>query len=207
MSLDLAASSARSLPAPPFTGETGHEIFAKAIAADTSEAIERLNQSHAPIDLLTLAKWCLAPIPGDRPTDGSEIVEVLHAYFRSDQNRAEQDMFRFFELSLDFFCIASSEGYFLRFNDTFSRLLGYSEDELKSRPFVEFVHPDDRERTDGECARLSQGAPTVRFVNRYRDIHGSYHWIEWNALAVMEERLIYAVARVVREEARRDYPE
>jgi serine/threonine-protein kinase len=180
---------------PPYTGADGWEIFHKAAAAELGCAIARLNDSPAALDLITLAKWCLSPEQDDRPAEAAEVAEVMSAYMQTDQRRAELDLVRFFDLSLDLFCIASTNGYFLRVNKNFPTVLGYSVEELTSRPFVEFVHPEDRERTNAECSRLSMGSPCVRFLNRYRHVDGHYLMFEWNAQSVPEERAIYAVAR------------
>ena len=117
----------------------------------------------------------------------------------TDLNRAERDMVKFFELSLDPFCIASLDGYFLRVNANFSTILGYTDEELLSRPFLEFVHPDDEAATLAEMAKLAAGQPVVQFRNRYRDSRGEYHWLEWAARSTPEERVVFAVARDVTE--------
>lgn len=183
--------------APPYTGASGREIYNKASAADTDDAFRRLDASAAPQDLLTLTKACLARDRDARPVDALQVLQVISSYLHSDQRRAQQDLIRFFDLSLDLFCIASINGFFLRVNCNFMRILGYSVAELTSRPFVEFVHPDDREPTIAECSHLENGVPTVRFLNRYRHSDGHYLWLEWNAQAVPEERTIHAVARDV----------
>ena len=184
---------------PPYTGSNAIEIYKKATAADTTEVIDRLNSCAAPLDLISLAKWCLSSDPTDRPDDATEVVEVIEAHMNSDQRRAEQDLIRFFELSLDLFCIASTEGFFLRVNQNFSRVLGFSVEELTARPFLDFVHPEDRDRTAAVCSCLALGEPCVQFLNRYRHADGHYLWFEWNAQVEVGERAIYAVARDVTE--------
>lgn len=101
----------------------------------------------------------------------------------------------FFELSLDMLCIAGIDGFFKRINPAFERILGYGHDELVSRPFVEFVHPEDVESTLAEIRRLDTGLPSVMFENRYLDRSGEVRWIQWNATAPNADGLIYAVAR------------
>jgi PAS domain S-box-containing protein len=101
----------------------------------------------------------------------------------------------FFELSLDMLCIAGTDGFFKRINPAFERVLGYGHDELVSRPFVEFVHPDDVGSTIREIESLDAGRPTVMFENRYLDKSGEERWIQWNASAPNADGLIYAVAR------------
>jgi PAS domain S-box-containing protein len=78
-------------------------------------------------------------------------------------------------------------------------VLGYTDEELVSRPFLEFVHPEDREGTLAEMAKLSRGLPVTRFCNRYRDVQGHYRWFEWTAKSIPEEGVIFAVARDVTE--------
>jgi two-component system, NtrC family, sensor kinase len=109
---------------------------------------------------------------------------------------------RFFALSLDLLCIASLDGFFVRINPAFLSTLGHTESELLGRPWLEFVHPDDRAATAREGQRLAAGAPTVSFVNRYRCGDGSYRWLEWTSIPVPEEGLLYAVARDVTERLR-----
>lgn len=105
---------------------------------------------------------------------------------------------RFFEMSLDMLCTASLDtGHFVRLNPTWSRTLGYTEDELHAQPFVEFVHPDDRAATIEAASELATGNSVVSFMNRYRTKSGEYRWIEWMSTVNLEQRLIYAVARDV----------
>ena len=109
---------------------------------------------------------------------------------------------RFFDLSVDLFCVAGLDGFFRRVNDNFYRVLGYAESELLAKRFVDFVHPDDREATLREVSRLSRGETTLRFHNRYLRVDGVAVWLEWNARAVPDEGVIYAVARDVTERVR-----
>ncbi|MFO0902081.1 MAG: response regulator [Pirellulales bacterium] len=106
-----------------------------------------------------------------------------------------------FQLSLDLLCIAGTDGYFKRLNPAWERTLGYSAEELCAQPFVEFVHPDDRERTTAEARKLSEGGHTVHFVNRYRCKDGSYRWLSWTCPAAAPgESTLYAVARDITQE-------
>jgi PAS domain S-box-containing protein len=189
--------------APPYTGANGREICTKAAAADLGDGFARLNACPVSLDLVMLAKWCLAADPASRPANAGDVVEVMTAYLQANQRRAEQDLVRFFDLSLDMFCIAGMDGYFHRINENFPKLLGYASHELTTRPFLEFVHPDDRPMTETEIARLAEGELCIQFVNRYRHADGHYLWLEWNAQMVLEERAIYAVARDVTERVAR----
>lgn len=102
---------------------------------------------------------------------------------------------RLFQLSLDMLCVAGFDGYFKLINPAFSHTLGWSSDELLAFPYLEFVHPDDRDATAREARKLSGGGVVVVFENRYRCKDGSYRWFQWNSYPYSEEELIYAVAR------------
>ncbi|MGF1582296.1 MAG: PAS domain S-box protein [Gemmataceae bacterium] len=116
-----------------------------------------------------------------------------------ENKRAQQELANFFRLSPDLLCIASFDGHFRRINQSFERVLGYTQQELLAKPFVDFVHPDDKESTYAEVEKLRQGKPTIRFWNRYRDTDGRHHWFEWNAMAMVSDGLIFAVARDITE--------
>jgi PAS domain S-box-containing protein len=116
--------------------------------------------------------------------------------------RAESEAARFFNVSLDLLCIRDTDGIFKRVNPAFERTLGYSADELVSRPFMDFVHPDDRERTRGALSDLARGDAVVHFENRYLHRDGSVRWLQWSSLLVRDESLVYAAARDVTESRR-----
>lgn len=103
----------------------------------------------------------------------------------------------FFQNSLDLLCIADFEGRFRRLNPAWEETLGLSREELQTRPFLDFVHPEDRESTTVEFAKLLDGGLTVAFENRYRCADGSYRWMLWKAAADMDRELVYAAARDV----------
>lgn len=114
----------------------------------------------------------------------------------SPEMREDQQQYqRFFNLSLDMLCVAGNDGYLKRVNPAFSRTLGYTTSELLARPFIDFVHPEDRSRTGEEMARLDTGESSLHFENRYRCKDSSWKWLAWNALPFDDEGQVYAVAR------------
>ncbi|MEJ2481884.1 MAG: PAS domain S-box protein [Gemmatimonadota bacterium] len=102
---------------------------------------------------------------------------------------------KFFEVSPDLLCIAGTDGYFKRTNPAFTKVLGWTKEELLSRPFLDLVHPDDVVATDEQIQRLSEGLPTISFVNRFRRPDGSWIHLKWNAYPEPASGLMYAVAR------------
>ena len=115
------------------------------------------------------------------------------------RQRAQVQLDRFFTLSLDMLCIAGMDGYFKRLSPAFNQTLGYTTDELLARPFLDFVHPDDRAVTLAEVEKLSRGVATISFENRYQRRDGSWRWLSWKTQPVAEEGLLYATARDVTE--------
>ncbi len=107
------------------------------------------------------------------------------------------DLDRFFTYAVDMLCVAGTDGYFKRVNPAFERTLGYSAAELLAAPFVEFVHPADREGTVAEVGKLSGGQATLSFENRYRHKDGTYRDLQWTSYPEPGTGLLYAVARDV----------
>lgn len=104
--------------------------------------------------------------------NGIATSAVLIATDTTDRKRAEQELERFFSLSLDLLCIADFDGYFKRLNPAFEQTLGWSDQELRSQPFLQFAHPDDRDATSAAVQQLASGAQVISFENRDRTANG-----------------------------------
>jgi PAS domain S-box-containing protein len=108
---------------------------------------------------------------------------------------------RFFELAVDVFVVTGPDGRFEMVNPALSRLLGVEREVILAKPWSEFVHPDDRERSAEENAReFAQGHRTVTFENRYVDAAGGIHWMDWNAELDPATGVVYGIARDVTEQ-------
>ncbi|WUP71400.1 PAS domain S-box protein [Streptomyces sp. NBC_00258] len=118
------------------------------------------------------------------------------------RDKAEQELESIFNLSLDLLCISGVDGYFKRVNPAFERTLGYPGSTLLSRPYLDFVHEEDRDRVQAILDRLATGAEVVEFENRYVRGDGTECWLQWSCRSVIEEGLIYAAARDVTESRR-----
>jgi PAS domain S-box-containing protein len=100
----------------------------------------------------------------------------------------------FFDLSLDLLCIADTDGYFLRLNPAWEKILGHTREELMAKGFLDFVHPDDLARRTQEVpSYLASQREVIHFENRYLCKEGPYRWLEWTSAPAGDK--IYAVAR------------
>lgn len=134
-------------------------------------------------------------------------IQAINAQLRAEldaRKRAEGERDRFFALSLDLLCIANADGYFTCVSPSFSRTLGWSDEELLGRPFLDFVHPDDRAATLREVERLLvAGEPVLQFENRYRHKDGSWRTLSWKSVP-QPDGTVYGTARDVTERRRQE---
>ncbi|HGG57990.1 MAG TPA: PAS domain S-box protein, partial [Nannocystis exedens] len=113
----------------------------------------------------------------------------------SEWRRAVLDIDRFFELSVDALCIAGFDGFMRRVNPAFERAINRSSEEIRGRPYMDFVHPEDQATVREKLEELVAGSGVVNFETRLRTSTGELGWFEWNAAAVHDEGSIYAVGR------------
>lgn len=115
---------------------------------------------------------------------------------------AHTELDRFFTLSLDFLGIAGADGFFKRVSPAVTDILGWDAEEFLRRPFMEFVHPEDRAATHAEVERLiGRGEKTLNFENRYQHKQGGWRVLSWRAVP-QPGGLMYATARDVTEKRR-----
>ena len=119
-----------------------------------------------------------------------------------ERAEARRDIDRFFELTADLVCVAGEDGRLVMASPSWEQVLGYSVAEITSGPFIDFVHPDDRERTMAEFGSELGGRQAYSFQNRYRTADGGYRWLEWNSMPDAASARIYAVARDVTQRKR-----
>jgi len=130
------------------------------------------------------------------------LAAVIHQSARAMQRseaarqRVLEERDRFFDVSIDMLATANADGYFIRLNPAWTETLGYDLEELRGRPFIDFVHPDDRDATNAEAARqVNEGQTVLNFQNRYRHRDGSYRWLEWTSTPSADGTRLYAMAR------------
>lgn len=120
------------------------------------------------------------------------------AYYKSKDTLHENFEY-FFNETTDLICIANLDGYFLKINPAFTNTLGYSESELITEKFINYVHSEDVEKTLHEINNLSEGINTINFSNRYLRKDGSSIWLQWISTINLKTKIIFAIARDISE--------
>ncbi len=114
-------------------------------------------------------------------------------YQELEQSVKELD--RIFNFSPDMIGLGNLDGYFTKINSSFRQILGYTEEELLEKPFILFVHDEDVEKTKEALAEAINGKNDIYIDSRYKCKDGSYKWIEWKVLSVVQEKKFIAVGR------------
>ncbi len=122
---------------------------------------------------------------------------MIHVEDITELTNKEEAISLFFYTSIDMVAIANFEGYLTKLNPRWTEVLGWTIEELTSKPFIEFVHEDDREATIAAAGELYEGDNVVNFQNRYQTKDGDYVWLSWNAAVDVKQKVLISVARDV----------
>ncbi|WP_170291897.1 PAS domain S-box protein [Heliobacterium mobile] len=165
-----------------FKGEI--EGFGQAVVLDTQKL---------PRELLPELNPLLEKLESD--TRSIKLVQSSLSKEIAKRVRAEKELNRFFDVSVDILILIDLSGHLRRWNPALEHRFGYSEEELADVPFTDFVHPDDIEAVETEFRWLLSGEPTVGEEIRFRSKDGNYRWMAWNAVPDLVDGTIYAVGR------------
>jgi PAS domain S-box-containing protein len=183
-----------------------------AVMSRVAKVLE--GQTVAPLEHRLIHKsrelrWVKTTLVADVSPEGQVVaydglISDVTARRQAEQALAQERnlLQRFFTLSLDMLCIAGFDGHFKQLNPAWEKTLGFAKEELTAKPFLEFVHPEDRQSTIAEMQNLLRGSKTIQFENRYRCKDGSYKWLLWSASPFAEQQLIYAAARDITQRKR-----
>ncbi len=135
---------------------------------------------------------------------GHSAVFYLSTSKRNDEKKTEIDITTselkmFFDYSLDMLVLIGFDGCFKQVSPSFERILGWKKEEVVSKPFLDFVHPDDYKSSSVEAKAHETGKAVYQFENRYRRKDGSYRWISWNSHSLSEKQIVVSIGRDITE--------
>jgi PAS domain S-box-containing protein len=121
-------------------------------------------------------------------------VFLIVAFVANALARRAREGERFFNLSPDMMCITEADRV-IRVNPAFVPTLGYSLDDLATRPFWDLVVAEGRDNARVQLGHLPGGTEPVRFQNQVTCSDASPRWVEW--CVAWDRGLFYAVGRDV----------
>lgn len=127
------------------------------------------------------------------------IVTMIDITSQKQAEDEREQFLKFFNIAPTIMVIADPNGAFKKVNPFTLEVLGYTEEELISKPFVEFIHPDDKQNTLDEMAKQIKSGFSLNFENRYLCKDGTYKWLSWKASYIKDEGNTYATARDITE--------
>ena len=181
--------------------QDGHPIEGKLDSVQASAQFELLGREwridvarEPPSGLQSMLPWLALAWP-------VAIAGIVFAIARaiSLRRRAQRDVERIFELSLDPMGIVGSDGRFKAVNPAWEQTLGHSRQQMVGRPYAEIVHPDDLDASRETFAVVLAGEGVNQFENRCISADGSVRWLQWSARGVPEQGVIHATGRDVTE--------
>jgi PAS domain S-box-containing protein len=205
---NLSVADLMGAPTPEeLTGKRDSDFYPADLAqryfADEQRIIQTgqplINREEPAVDPSGKTHWLLTTKVPLRESSGCVVGIVGIGRDITDYKRVEAERDRFFTLSQDMLCIAGFNGWFKQLNPAWEQTLGFSKEELMAKPFLEFVHPDDRAATAQEMGKLAAGSSVMNFENRYLCKDGSYKWLLWSSCPFPEQQLVYAAAREITE--------
>ncbi|WP_420263753.1 PAS domain S-box protein [Candidatus Magnetominusculus dajiuhuensis] len=172
------------------------------VANEIIESLNNKNSWHGEVHNIKKTGehfWCSATVSTFEDTHHGTVWISIHTDITRTKE-AQEELNRFFNLSISMLCTADINGYFRMLSPSFEKTLGYTAEELRSKPYLEFVHPDDIESTLDAIKQLSEGNQVMRFENRYLCKDGSYKRLMWMSNPVPEEGITYCSVYDVTEQ-------
>jgi PAS domain S-box-containing protein len=164
----------------------------QAISRAATGELVRFEAKHFLADgSFVIVDFSLSPIFDDT---GKVVMLIPEGRDITDRKQLEQERERFLAVGSDLQLILGGNGYFHWVSPSVESKLGWTTEEMKSRQWTEFLHPDDIRPSVAEATSSFSGHETMAFENRYQHKDGSYRWLLWNAQPVPAEQKIYAVA-------------
>lgn len=122
---------------------------------------------------------------------------VMRDFTQRKQTEEQRD--RLWNQSPDLLCIGDFKGFLLQTNPAWNQVLLWTEEVLQKHPWIDLIHPEDREQTLRQFQLVNAGQSVTDFVHRFRDRKGEWHWLSWSIIPVLSENVFYGFGRDVTE--------
>lgn len=171
------------------------EAFANSLEDQTRYSIEhRVNLPDGTLKIVQEI-WQLQLDTNGQPSKATGVCHDI-----TERKVAEEERDRLFNHSVDMLCVAGFDGRLQQVNPAWTVCLGWTAEELTSRPMIDFIHPDDHAATLASRNTIHGGNASVGFENRYRHKDGSYRCFSWSVHPMETTQQVFAVARDVTEQ-------
>ena len=117
----------------------------------------------------------------------------------STVSNSHYNLFSFFEMTPDLVCVVTKEGFFKEINNSVIQKLGYTKEELLSKPVSAFIFSDDLEITKNKRDSLLNGSELINFENRYVTKSGEIIWLYWTSFYIQDLEVVFAIAKDITE--------
>ena len=186
-------------------GKQNFDAFSRDLAAQyyahEQEVIRTgqplLNKEETVMDPHGRKHWLLTTTVPLRDQQGEITALVGVSRDITEHKQAEEERDQLFTLSLDLLAVAGLDGYLKQVNPAWEKTLGYTKEELLAKPYIQLVHPEDREAVRAELQKLAAGHNAVSLEVRFLCADGTYRWISWNGTPFVTDRLLFGIGRDV----------
>ena len=189
---------------PLVTGEPKLRFYAGALL-HTSEGLPlgtlcvldytpRILNEQQVFTLKALARQVMTQLELRRALKKQEASKAQLFHDMQEKRKAEKERDQFFNVATDLLAKTGFDGYFKQVNPEWGKTLGWSEEELFSRQWVDFIHPEDITATLKATEQALTGILITDLENRFLCKDGSYCWLLWRSYTVVEEKLVYCAA-------------
>ncbi len=139
-----------------------------------------------------VAIFCLGSIKDSKKIE-IELLEDITLQIASaiERKRSQEQLNDFFNYSPNLIAVIGMDGFVKKINPSFKEKFGYSECEILTKPFAEFIHADDLAKTFEAIEKVYIEGTDFEIRCKRKD--GEFLWISWRFSRFLEKENIIFV--------------